>query len=1431
VGGAKLSGSAYWNLARAELMLGNQPGALQALEACSRTEYLTNSTVWRAISELAGEERSPPTRAPSTQPRHVPAPKSGIGEPSLFDIRRSSLEALIRARLMRAKGKLDLVGLLQRDQIAIEQILKDARKLEPADAYTLLQPWIAKYPKLYILKSHAAGFALLAGLTAEAQTLLESAAEIRPLEKVSRWNLAHIYMHKNEFRKIDPLLDGARSSALAETSNYWLAVAIVRTLSQYGDAADAAARALLHASDAQKPALLETFQKCRITPSERPVSPDEAPVDLTVSCAREALSLLDRGKIDAAAARLLALCGDDLEEVPEIGPKILQPAFYHRSRRLNQRVYKAFNEAVRHHQGGSYGPAAQQFEDLYYGHGSEVFALNAIAANIACGRSKKARNFSRTVLRDLNKTLNWQLALNCALAFFTTGDYLRAVDILERRPNQRGRRIAALTAICANEGLQKIPALRSRLRNSINELLSISPKSRHLLAASAWANLLQEPSDVENARKRLLQALGQAEFQTGIPAREVSSVTQLRTVFNDLKAAGKPKEAIEFLREVVEAQEEERGVEGEELRGASLARSLAVEVAALLCLGQDLAAHGDHWGAIKALDQLESLLTSNEETIQPGFLTRYWHELSQQSFKLGLLWAAARRAERGLQVDPETLDLKNLKNEIDVAIKPPLQARLQEDVAVLATALSRSEASLAEAAATYQQCGVLELNAPHTWRALRKLFDEPAARRDSGYNEDIVDEVIVAARAELPSEAVGVIESCMAALFERFGQRNRRPQVELDIYDDKVWPRSFDEEACALIVLASAADHPIRVTVTDPEQAEDVWSGMLNAGKTIYTRWVFQREEGFSPDEQVDLPLTMRINDEENHEFSMTVSVGSPEPSWPDYPAGSLHPNEVPGGELYGRTPFIRQLISSFGPTRSRANYLIESVRQMGKTTLLFFLKSAAPDHVLPVYVDLERLENDRDRNIWNHVIEQVLEEIGEPANEPIVNKRHSDLVRLAQRIAKSHHKNYVLLLMDELHVLLRDQQSASSVLTEFRADINQPGNCIAVLFADRYTKNESAHKVPHEIWLQLSEVKLGPLDCESTEAAVTVPCSHRDADFLKETVSEIYRWTNGYPFHVQRMVQNIIDQNFVGPWVTALPKDVDAVIPRMLEQDSLFKEGLCRPERIDAEVQCAVATMLEFDDLCALLPSLCEEEGWEEQVNSFSPRSTDFLATFSAPEQLLGQLEDIGLLRRADGAGKPYKIFSPLLEKWLRRQRDEQRPLYKDAPSRAWGLSINENVIDMTKEAWLSLDGELIGLCKNARITPPLKPKQYTTSWEALVGVVNGREAFKTFSQNLQGCFVEDRAESTLVRYPWLFLAYHRARLVRNFFHHQPVSAAAQQAWKQVCQRALGGNARGDEPSNPDDWRAAQLVMLRTMEIGLRSAIATVKGMMQTAA
>jgi hypothetical protein len=64
----------------------------------------------------------------------------------------------------------------------------------------------------------------------------------------------------------------------------------------------------------------------------------------------------------------------------------------------------------------------------------------------------------------------------------------------------------------------------------------------------------------------------------------------------------------------------------------------------------------------------------------------------------------------------------------------------------------------------------------------------------------------------------------------------------------------------------------------------------------------------------------------------------------------------------------------------------------------------------------------------------------------------------------------------------------------------------------------------------------------------------------------------------------------YSGPWLTALPSDVDEVVPRMLEQDILFQAGLCRLDRIDTDLAEAIAALLEWRDLCDFLPDLLEE-------------------------------------------------------------------------------------------------------------------------------------------------------------------------------------------------------------------------------------------------
>ena len=168
--------------------------------------------------------------------------------------------------------------------------------------------------------------------------------------------------------------------------------------------------------------------------------------------------------------------------------------------------------------------------------------------------------------------------------------------------------------------------------------------------------------------------------------------------------------------------------------------------------------------------------------------------------------------------------------------------------------------------------------------------------------------------------------------------------------------------------------------------------------------------------------------------------------------------------------------------------------------------------------------------------------------------------------------EGYLLLLMDELHVLLRESKNPRGVLADFRTDLNEVSNKISLLLADRYTLEESEKKIDSEYWLQLTPQSLDPLDVGSTKTAIEVPCQGTDIRFLPEAIDRVYFWTCGYPFHVQRLVQNVLGSNLEGPWVTVMPNDVDGAIPGLLEQDRLFQEGLCRRDRLDAELQAAAS-------------------------------------------------------------------------------------------------------------------------------------------------------------------------------------------------------------------------------------------------------------------
>ena len=686
------------------------------------------------------------------------------------------------------------------------------------------------------------------------------------------------------------------------------------------------------------------------------------------------------------------------------------------------------------------------------------------------------------------------------------------------------------------------------------------------------------------------------------------------------------------------------------------------------------------------------------------------------------------------------------------------------------------------------------------------------------------------ARAELPKAANEHLAKLLSWIVKTFAKEQPRNPLDVEIYDDKLWPGSYESQACSLLAINPVGQERCEGAVFERTSGKRLWHGSIQNGGVVYSRWRFEREDGFLTDEQIDIPILIRVTYPTNiAEYTLTLSpsVASGDAVWPDYPTGALDPKDVQGGELYGRSAFIKRIVNSFGQLRTQATYLIEGVRQMGKTSLLKFIRQNAPKHVLPVYVNLEAIQSDPERNVWNIIIEQIFrdEEVARHASLPegrIAGKSHGDLVTFAKQLCALTGKAYLLLLMDELHVLLRESNNPKGILADFRTDLNEVSNRVSLLLADRYTLEESERKVDSEYWLQLTPERLDPLDFESTTSAIEVPCQGTDIRFLSEAIERVYYWTYGYPFHVQRLVQNVLAKNLDGPWVTVIANDVDETVPALLNQDRLFQEGLCRKDRIDAELQAAIAAVLEWADLAELFPSLSEEPEWRDLLRQWEPQASELIAGLGDPDEILNRLTAVGVMRRDGGC---TRFFSPLLERWLHKMRNENRSLLSDRGMGNWGLSPDENVASMRGIDWAGIDAELSSRCQKAGIPLPLRLKATNPdAWGTLTRAVTNRDEFLLFLNSAHALLIDGRAEnSAMLKYPWLMLAYQRLRLVRNAFIHGSAkpSAAALSAWDQVYFRGVGQKRNGGEPGGSDEWRAVQLVLLRAFHIGYRNALA----------
>ena len=314
---------------------------------------------------------------------------------------------------------------------------------------------------------------------------------------------------------------------------------------------------------------------------------------------------------------------------------------------------------------------------------------------------------------------------------------------------------------------------------------------------------------------------------------------------------------------------------------------------------------------------------------------------------------------------------------------------------------------------------------------------------------------------------------------------------------------------------------------------------------------------------------------------TIPVTVASGEPRWPRYPGGPIAPEEIQ--ELYGRGALLQLIARNLGPRRAASTFLFEGPRQMGKTSILRFAESRAPTHVLAVYVNLERPWGSPP-SLWSYLAREICKKVSLlggsdlPCFEEV--ETAEQLASIAQATCAAIQREYVLLLLDEFHHVIERSPDPGSTLAELRAFHDSPSYRISMILADRFTKEELEKAQPHDIWAQITIKSVGPLDVRAVAQALRSPnvgIEQSDVYFPDETIRRLHEETSGYPYHVVRAAQGIVDQLWgTGPWLVALPRDVDDEVQRMEEVDELFQAGLCQPDRIDLVLHQAIAALLD---------------------------------------------------------------------------------------------------------------------------------------------------------------------------------------------------------------------------------------------------------------
>jgi hypothetical protein len=280
----------------------------------------------------------------------------------------------------------------------------------------------------------------------------------------------------------------------------------------------------------------------------------------------------------------------------------------------------------------------------------------------------------------------------------------------------------------------------------------------------------------------------------------------------------------------------------------------------------------------------------------------------------------------------------------------------------------------------------------------------------------------------------------------------------------------------------------------------------------------------------------------------------------------------VEGNLFVGREDILKQLKEVWILSQHLQSVVIYGHRRMGKTSILLNVANSLGSQVKVAYVNL-LLVGDSPQGV-GEVLMAISDEISDavnippPANADLLNLPYPTFRRYLKQVEANLSETGLIIALDEFEKIekLIEKGKIDSDFMEVLRGMVQKSPKIAFAFAGLHTLDEMTGDYSHPFFASFNNIKVSFMESAATRQILANPHEDFPLDYAPEALSEIYSWTNGQPYLVQRvgfqLVRRYNDQVFEmgnsrDPVFTL--EDVTAVIndPEFFQQGRYYFDGV----------------------------------------------------------------------------------------------------------------------------------------------------------------------------------------------------------------------------------------------------------------------------------